>query len=292
MEVQWPLVIFTTFICLSTGTFGILNFLKPCEKTARIQYPAMITTCAALIIGGIASVLHLQTPTNYFGQFGNLSSGVNHELIGIVLVFIMLVIYFVLWYRNKHVNIVIRIISVIVCFLLVYLMADSYLLASKPAWDTALLPLYYLVNAAALGSITMLVISAICHMDSYMTKRLAVISLIFVALFALVVIGYTIYLSIISESAYTGPIHLDATTTPPIDPAETGARLLTGDLAVLYWVGVIGIELCVPIICLIIAWLREKTRFGLGLAAGICVIAGGICFRMILYYVAATVFLF
>ena len=50
MELQWPLVVFTTFICLSAGTFGFISVASMKKEYARIQLPGLITAFAALVV--------------------------------------------------------------------------------------------------------------------------------------------------------------------------------------------------------------------------------------------------
>jgi len=154
MELQWPLIIFTTFICLAAGLFGALQVAALLDKAyERVEEKGLIIAFVLLIIGGLSSVLHLRTPSRYFGQFGNVTSGINHEIIGMAIVGLLMVIVFYQLKRNGEVSKALRIISVIFCAVLVFVMGHSYIMPSIPIWNTYLLPVFYLANAALLGAL-------------------------------------------------------------------------------------------------------------------------------------------
>ncbi len=292
MELQWPLIIFTTFVCIASGTFGVLNVVSGKEEYARTRMPALIVTFIAVVAGGVASIAHLQTPSRYFGQFGNLSSGINHEIIGLVLIVIMLVIYFVQLHRSGKIHMVVRVLSIIVCAIMIYVMADSYMMASKPAWNTVLLVIYYLLNAAALGAIIMTIIACIRKVTARECRLSTLVALIVTILFALAVIAYAIFLCTLSGADYTATLHVDSSTVPPVNPSEIGERMISGDVAGLFWGGVIAAQLVVPLVALIIAWRKESTRLALSIVAALFVIGGGIAFRALFYIAGGTIFVY
>ena len=60
METQWPLVIFTFFVCVTCGLLGSMSLLALRDKGRGVQMPALVASAASLVIGGIGSFLHLQ----------------------------------------------------------------------------------------------------------------------------------------------------------------------------------------------------------------------------------------
>ncbi|MDR1713844.1 MAG: dimethyl sulfoxide reductase anchor subunit, partial [Coriobacteriales bacterium] len=84
MELQWPLIIFTLFICLGAGTFCVAGLLAGLGKGEKLQLSAVVVALAAVVIGGIASFVHLQHWDRAFNGFGHLTSGITQELIAIV----------------------------------------------------------------------------------------------------------------------------------------------------------------------------------------------------------------
>jgi anaerobic dimethyl sulfoxide reductase subunit C (anchor subunit) len=297
MELQWPLIVFTTFICLSAGTFGSIAIASLKEKYETIQLPGLIFAFVALIIGGLASVLHLQTPTRYFAQFGNISSGINQEIGMIALVGILMVIYFIQLRRNGNANKVIKILSALLSLALVLVMSHSYLMPAIPAWNTLLLPLYYVLHALLLGVLVTVVLLAIGTAESAQGSKLNTAALAVLGVFALSIAAYTFYFTSLSSGAYSAVLHVDTTTVPPVDPATIGARLISGDLALLYWGAVIGIGLILPLVVLLIARKasggQAATLISTSAIIGIvAVIVGGLAFRVLLYFAAASVFIY
>jgi anaerobic dimethyl sulfoxide reductase subunit C (anchor subunit) len=297
MELQWPLIVFTTFICLSAGTFGSIAIASLKEEYKAIQLPGLVFSFVALIIGGAASVLHLQTPTRYFAQFGNISSGINQEIAMIALVAIIMVVYFVQLRRSGDANKVIKIIAAVLSLVLVLVMSHSYLMPSIPAWNTILLPIYYVLHAVLLGVLVTVALLAINKSESAQGSRLNTVALVALVVFALSIVAYVLYFTSLSSGAYSDVLHVDTTTVPPLDPATIGTRILSGDLALLFWGAVIVIGLVLPLVSLLIARKASGTKavslISSSVIIGIVlVIAGGLAFRVLLYFAAGSVFIY
>ena len=58
METQWPLVIFTLFVCLTCGTLGGMSILALKGQGRNLQMTALITSAASLVVGGIGAALY------------------------------------------------------------------------------------------------------------------------------------------------------------------------------------------------------------------------------------------
>ena len=85
MEIQIPLVIFTSFLAWAAGIFGTQCILALQKRGGAVQLPALICSAVVLVVGGIAVVFHLTHPFNLFKGFGHITSGITQELIAIVL---------------------------------------------------------------------------------------------------------------------------------------------------------------------------------------------------------------
>ncbi len=293
MELQWPLIVFTLFVCISTGTLATVSIAAAREGYGATERPALAVSFVCAVVGGLASVFHLETPTRYFGQFGNLSSGINHEIIGLALLCLMIAIYFVQLRRHGHVHVVVRVLSVLASVLLVYMMADSYMMASKPAWNTFLLPVYYLANAAVLGLVCFAVIAHVCKIGSAEQKTLNGAALVALGVFVFAVGCYAVFLGRLDASVYSVSLYLDATMHQTlIDPTLTGQRLFVGDLALLFWGGIVVVGLACPAAALVIARKKPAVSFGGNVAALVCLLAGNVAFRAVLYVVGATLLVY
>lgn len=100
MELQWPLILFTTFIAWSVGVFGTQAIAAFKGEYKNIQLPALIVSFVLLVIGGIAVFFHLEHWERIFNGFGNPTSGITQELIAIVILVVVMVIYFIFLRRD------------------------------------------------------------------------------------------------------------------------------------------------------------------------------------------------
>ena len=95
MELQWPLILFTTLLAWAAGLFAAQCLWALRGKGARAQMPALVASAALLAVGGIAVFFHLEHWERIFNGFGHLTSGITQELIAIVVLAIVMVVYFV-----------------------------------------------------------------------------------------------------------------------------------------------------------------------------------------------------
>ena len=79
MELQWPLILFTTLVAWSAGLFGAQAVAVLRGGGGRAQMPALVASVALLAAGGIAVFFHLQHWERIFNGFGHLTSGITQE---------------------------------------------------------------------------------------------------------------------------------------------------------------------------------------------------------------------
>ena len=84
MELQWPLILFTTLVAWSAGVFGTQAVLALRGEAPKAQLSCWITAAVLLAAGGIAVFFHLEHFERIFNGFGHLTSGITQELIAIV----------------------------------------------------------------------------------------------------------------------------------------------------------------------------------------------------------------
>ena len=92
-----------------------------------------------------------------FNGFGHLTSGITQELIAIVVLAAVAVAYLVMLRKSDDGASVpkwLAWLSVALSVVLVAVMAHSYTMAARPAWDSVLWILYVLGNACVLGPAT------------------------------------------------------------------------------------------------------------------------------------------
>jgi anaerobic dimethyl sulfoxide reductase subunit C (anchor subunit) len=300
MEVQIELMTFTLFVCLAAGTFCMLGLLTVLGKGKTLQLPALICSLVALVIGGVGSFLHLQHWERLFNGFGHITSGITQEFIAIAVFFVGLVVYFIFMRRSED-GVAPKwaaVIAIIVSVALVIIMALSYNMASRPAWNTPLLWLYYLSNAAFFGALALSCIAGLKGETELDVAKLSLrLTWIFGIVALIVTIAYALFISSSSGTFSDVGYYFDAThpNKPMADAASATSGILTGSTAMLFWGGVIAIGYIVPIALAFVAQNKAPLGKVVAVCAGgglICALIGGICFRIILYTLAFSVFVF
>lgn len=152
MELQRPLILFTTFISASAGLFAAQGCYALAGEGRKAQLPALITSVVIMAIGGIAVFFHLTHPDRLLNGFGHITSGITQELIAIVATFVVMVI-FVVYLRRSEENLPkwLAWIAVLVSLVLVVVMGHSYMMPARPTWDSVLQPLSLIGSGFAMG---------------------------------------------------------------------------------------------------------------------------------------------
>ncbi|WP_283170603.1 dimethyl sulfoxide reductase anchor subunit family protein [Curtanaerobium respiraculi] len=168
MELQWPLILFTAFMAWSAGVFGAQGIYALRGEAKQAQMPALIVSIVLLAVGGIAVFMHLQHWERIFNGFGHITSGITQELIAIVAMFVIMVIFFVMLRRSGEDASVPRwvaILAIASAAVLVVICGHSYMMASRPAWNSILQVGSILGAACALGPATMALIASVKGAD-------------------------------------------------------------------------------------------------------------------------------
>jgi anaerobic dimethyl sulfoxide reductase subunit C (anchor subunit) len=284
-------MIFTLFICLGAGTFGVAGLLAGRGKASEIQMPATVTALVAIIIGGIASFLHLQHWDRIFNGFGHLTSGITQELIGIVVFVVFAVIYLILARREK-IPAWAGWLALVISVALVVVMSLSYSMAARPVWNSPLLWLYYLSNALLFGS---LVTALLCALKKISGGFVMLPVLAGAVLTLVAAIGYAVYVPSVASSFTSVGNYFDPThpTKVMADPQGVLSGFLFGEQALLFWGGVIIAGAVLPLIISLLARGRKSTPYLACMAlACVCALVGGLCFRVMFYALGFSVFVF
>lgn len=167
MELQWPLILFTTFVAWSAGLFGAQGAAALAGEGKRAQMPALVTSAVLLVVGGIAVFFHLEHWERIFNGFGNPTSGITQELVCVVAVAVLMVVMFVMLRKSAEDEAApacptwLAVCAIAAAAVLVLVTGHSYMMAARPAWDSVLGPLSLLGAAAAMGPLTFAVIEAV-----------------------------------------------------------------------------------------------------------------------------------
>ena len=164
MELQWPLIIFTTLVAWSAGLFATQCLLALKGEGKKAQMTAWIVAAALLVVGGIAVFFHLEHWDRIFNGFGHLSSGITQELIAIVVLAVVAVVYLAFMRKSDDgasVPAWLAVVGVAASIILVGVMGHSYMMASLPAWNSFLQLLSLIGGAAVMGPATMVLLMTV-----------------------------------------------------------------------------------------------------------------------------------
>ena len=274
MNIEWSLVFFTLFAGLAAGTFIIIAASewrsRGVVKQLRLSGAAL--TLAALIIGGVSSVLHLGHPERIFGALEKPGSGIFMEAL-LMGLFGLFVIFYLAALRRGASDIVCKLLATlgaIPALALALAVGATYMMPSRPAWNTVGLPILYLVSAVVMGCF------CIATLFSGRKEYNAASVLNKMSMWAL-------WLQTGLTTAYIGYL----AKAPYYDYSRSAARVLMGDLAPLFWIGVVLLGILVPIIIIANAEKSKslaKMRYGL-----MCVLIGGIAFRALMFSLGSSV---
>ena len=288
MELQWPLILFTTLVAWSAGLFGTQALLAAGEHAKKSQMPAWIASAVLLAAGGIAVFFHLEHWERIFNGFGHLTSGITQELIAIVVLAVVAIAYLVLMRRSDDGTSVPKWlcwVSVAVCVVLVAVMAYSYTMAARPAWDSVLWILYVLGNACVLGPCTMALIMAVVG-DEVAPAGLPV--LVGAAVSLVTAIAFAAFLQASAGSFTEVGYYFDP--THPLAGMADAAALVSAQ-APLLWAGAVVVGGVLPLVAAFMG--KKSANWKLwGTVAVVCALIGAICLRVVFYELGLSVFMF
>lgn len=153
MEIQWSLVAFTTITAAAGWLAACTAAAEFMGKAKKASFVAAVAVLVLGAVGGLASVTHLSHVENIMGAFGHPTSGIFTEALLTVLLCAFAFIYALLVKREagagarKAAVVLLGIVGVILSFSV----GMSYMMASRPSWNTPLLPVGYLGTAIPLG---------------------------------------------------------------------------------------------------------------------------------------------
>ena len=298
MELQWPLILFTTLVAWSAGLFGTQALMAVFGVGKRAQVPAWVASAVLLAAGGIAVFFHLEHWERIFNGFGHLTSGITQELIAIVVLAVVAVAYLVLMRKSDDGASVpkwLAWVAVALSVVLVAVMAHSYTMAARPAWDSVLWILYVLGNACVLGPATFLLVLAAGGPGDQPADRAADAgapagrtALAGAALNALATLAFAAFLQLSAGSFADVGLYFDPThpTKAMADAAATVASQ-----APLLWLGAVAVGAFVPLAA---AFMGRRTGSWKlwAPAAIIAALVGAVCMRVVFYNLGLSVFMF
>ncbi len=294
MELQWPLIIFTTLLAWACGVFATQGVLALKGEGKQVQLPALITSVALLAVSGIAVFFHLQHWERIFNGFGHITSGITQELIATVVFVVVTVVYFAMLRKSEDGGSVpkwLAVVAIAISVVLSVVSAHSYMMAARPAWDTVAWPLAMLLAGGAAGALTVMAMLAAKGGESKLGGLLST------ALSAASAVASVALVAVWQASAGSFAdvgYHFDPTTpTSPLTDVAAETNVLSGELAPLVWLGVIVVGALAPTACAVLANKKGgKSWLALGAAGAACAVVGAVCLRVAFYELGLSVFMF
>lgn len=289
MELQWPLILFTTFVAWSAGLFATQGICALKGESNKSQMKALITSLVLLAIGGIAVFFHLQHWERIFNGFGHITSGITQELIAVVLVVIVMVIMFAYLRRtaeNPSIPAWVSVLAIVTALILVFACGHSYMMPARPAWDSVFQLLSLVGGACVLGPATF---AFIVKLDKGELGKVGVLTV-----FAGSIVNAAltvIYLFTMSTAEYT---EFDATYFDPVHPTKalidvSSLSAFSSDAMVYSVVAILGVLVAVA------AALMGKQKGDWKVWGAVAVVAAliaAVCLRIVFYVLGVSVFSF
>jgi anaerobic dimethyl sulfoxide reductase subunit C (anchor subunit) len=293
MSIQWPLVFFTLFIGLGCGTFvGSVILTEWYGKAKQIRTVSSLVAIVSIGVGGVASTLHLGHPERIFGALGHPTSGIFMESMMSFLLGLAIIVYLLALRRDASAGTckMIGTVGALFATLLTFVNGDAYVMASIPAWNTLILPALYLASAAVMGCFSISVLlartadykattttlttteTAATMETTATTEMIKRATLIALAMQAVVLVAYLVHIAI----------------APYPDMNRSVTRVVAGNLAPLFWGGLVLLGLVVP--AALLTKFYTKNNEGMLAKVGLCsVLAAGVTFRSLMFLLGSSI---
>ena len=309
MELQWPLILFTTFVAWSAGLFGAQGAAALAGEGRRAQMPALVGSAALLAVGGVAVLFHLEHFERIFNGFGNPTSGITQELVCVVVVGALMVVAFVVLRRAAGGDEApalpkwLAALMIAAAALLVLVTGHSYMMAARPAWDSLLGPLTLLGAACAAGPLTFAAIGAIAGgADGAVAggapgaaparaagRAVGIAAIVGSAANAALSVAYLAFMAA-STASHTAVGYYFDPTHPTAGMVDVSALspFAAGSLPV----AVVAVVAALAPVACAIAGRKTGNWKVWGAAGALCAVAGAVALRMAFYSAGASVYLF
>ncbi|MDR0501483.1 MAG: hypothetical protein LBG97_09660 [Coriobacteriales bacterium] len=290
MEVMWSLIIFTLFVCISAGSFAVQGIYAILGKQAKLQLPVLIIAFIALVIGGVGSFTHLQHWERAFNGFGHITSGITQELIGVILMVVAMLVYFVSMRKKESVPKWAGVLAVVISCLMIILMTTSYMMPARPIWNSFVLYLFYFAEAIVFGGAITWIVSDVVKTDNtkIIASRAAAIGA------TLVVTLVLVYLVVFSSAGFANVGYYYDPTQPTkaiLDVNNIFGSVLAGENAIYFWLALLAGGL-IPAIFALVKCKDGASGISFGSIALVGALVGGVSFRVLLYVLGYSAFLY
>ena len=275
MSVQWPLLIFSILIGISAGMMIFVAIGELQGKYKELRFNAAVVAFVLVAVGGCVSALHLGHPERALHILGNYTSGLSRELFAVGGFAVATFVYAILVKKDfaKQAKIF-AIIAMVLGLILPFIAGASYVMPSRPTWNSLTLPLMYLGTGLGTGFLVMAALACkkCSQEEADYAKKIAFIAVL---------------VAVVSMLAYVAWMAMAPLTSADSDIV----RCLSGDLALWFWLGTIVLGVIAPVALAFVAYKADDLNKAATMlwASFACSIIGGIALRVIMYLMAASV---
>lgn len=279
MAIQWPLLIFSVLLGVSSGAMIFAGIGEIKGRFKNVRFILGVVAFAAVAVGGCASAFHLGHPERALHILGNMGSAFSRELFAVGAMAVVSLVYAVLAKKSfEGAAKVFGIIGAVVGVVLPLVAGATYVMAARPVWDTFLLPVMFLGTSVGMGFL--LACALVFMKGDEDDKRFALtLALAGVVVMAVAMVLYVAWIAM----------------APHADESRSIMRLVAGDLALAFWLGVVVVGIVAPIAVVVLVRKKLAANGAADSAAGMlwaafaCAIAGNVALRVIMYLVATSV---
>ena len=300
MEVQIPLVLFTLFLCLANGLMGFQGLMLVMRKGDNRFHLVTLVVCAVVLaIGGIAVFTHLEHWERIFNGFGQIHSGITHELILVVVMVVALVAAFVVAWKGREQGTVpskaFGVAFIVIALVGGFVTAHSYDMYSRPAWSNVFLYLYYFASELILGAAGIWAMTALMKQDAEVNSLFGKLTLVMAVVYTVVSVAAMMFITGIEPTVIDGiTFYTYDPTHPAVDPAADLAAAWSGEAAGLFWGGAVVVGGVIPVVVGAVAAVRAKLAENpaLPVVALVAALIGNVCYRVALYIVGIASYVY
>ena len=173
-----------------------------------------------------------------------------------------------------------------------FVCAHSYFMPARPAWANLTLYLYYYASELVLGAAGTWLLAAALHEDEAVGALLAKLTCAMGIVSALAILVAGFYWTTISFGDVGYSFHTTDPTAALPDPSAALAAPTVGSLAGLFWVGAVVVGSLVAVVAGFFGMKKAEQALPLSAAALVCSLVGGVCFRVVLYAVGVSFYVY
>ncbi len=286
MELQWPLILFTTLLGASAGLFATQGVYALLGKGSKAQLPALVTSFVLLVIGGIAVFFHLQHWERIFNGFGHITSGITQELIAVVVMVIIMVVAFAMLRREGNLPQWCAVLAIAISAIMVVVMGMSYMMPARPAWNNALQIVSLLGYAVAAGAGLFALLDAKAEEDGALHGTYGIVCTIVNAVCTVAFIGMMSAAagSFADVGNYFDPNHPTVAMVSAADYSPFAGSAMGFSVAT--------IVLAIVAIALAAFGKKSKNWSVAGAGIAVCAIVGAALLRAVFFACGGSVFMF